>query len=276
MDEKIRVLISGLPGNMATTFTRHALKEEKIDIINISITGVDCDLQSYNIDGCEFKLIKSSDKEGIDALFSKYKNIILVDYTEPAVVNQNIDLYCRKGVNFIIGTTGVVMDRIADKLNGSDINAIIAPNMGKQIVALQSMMKYASENFADCFKDYILEIKESHQNGKVDTSGTARTMVGYFNKLGVNYDERDIIKCRDPKEQLDLGVPKEYLTGHGWHNYKLTSADKTVHIELTHNVNGRDIYAKGTIDSIFFLNEKIKKGICGKLFSMIDVLENKQ
>jgi len=86
----------------------------------------------------------------------------------------------------------------------------------------------------------------------------------------------DIVKYREPNEQVELlGVPESYLTGHGWHTYALTSADKTVHIEITHNVNGRDIYAQGTIDSIFFLTEKIKNGERGKVYSMIDVLQNK-
>jgi len=48
-----------------------------------------------------------------------------------------------------------------------------------------------------------------------------------------------------------------------------------VHIAITHNVNGRDIYAKGTIDSVFYLNDKIKNGVEGKIFSMIDVLKGK-
>jgi 4-hydroxy-tetrahydrodipicolinate reductase len=269
----IKILVVGLPGNMATTFTRHALKEKNIDLINFSITGNDCDREYHKVDRHIFRLIKANDKAGIDKLFEEHEPIIVVDYTEPSVVEHNIDLYCQKCTNFVIGTTGVVIDKVSERIKESDINAVIAPNMGKQIVALQAMMKYAADNFPECFKDYTLEIRESHQKGKLDTSGTARAMVSYFEQLGIIFDENDIIKCREPKEQIKLGVPKKYLTGHGWHTYILKSADRTVHIEITHNVNGRDIYAKGTIDSIFFLNEKITNGIQGKVFSMIDVLK---
>ena len=269
----VKILVVGLPGNMATTFTKHALKEKGIDVINFSITGSDIDEEDYEVDGRIFHLIKADDKAEIDKLFEAYMPEIVVDYTEPSAVERNIDLYCIKGINFVMGTTGVIIDKISDKIIDSDINAVIAPNMGKQIVAIQSMMKYAADNFLDCFKDYTLEIKESHQKGKLDISGTARAMVGYFEQMGVVYDENEIIKCREPEKQRILGVPEEFLTGHGWHTYSLKSADKTVHIEITHNVNGRDIYAKGTIDSIFFLNEQIKNGIQGKVFSMIDVLQ---
>jgi len=43
--------------------------------------------------------------------------------------------------------------------------------------------------------------------------------------------------------------------------------------QFTHNVNGRDIYAKGTIDGIRYLYEKLQKGDTGRVFSMIDVLK---
>ncbi|GHU65731.1 hypothetical protein FACS1894123_11720 [Bacteroidia bacterium] len=79
------------------------------------------------------------------------------------------------------------------------------------------------------------------------------------------------MQCRKAKHEQE--VPEEFLNGHGWHTYSFTSADGSVHFEITHNVNGRDIYANGTIDSIYYLNNKIKNGIRGEIFSMIDVLK---
>jgi 4-hydroxy-tetrahydrodipicolinate reductase len=269
----IKILVVGLPGNMATTFTKHVLKEKEIEVINFSITGNDLEIKEYNVDDHIFHLINANDKIAIDELFEEHKPIIVVDYTEPQVVEQNIGLYCRKKTNFVMGTTGVNINRVVDKIKEADINAVIAPNMGKQIVAIQAMIQYAADKFPNCFKDYTLEIKESHQQGKLDTSGTARAMVGYFKQLGIVFDVDKIIKYREPSQQLKLGVPESFIGGHGWHTYALTSADETVHIEITHNVNGRDIYAKGTIDSIYFLNSKIKEGIRGEVFSMIDVLK---
>jgi 4-hydroxy-tetrahydrodipicolinate reductase len=146
--------------------------------------------------------------------------------------------------------------------------------MAKQIVGFQAMMEYAAKTFPDLFKGYSLEIKESHQKGKADTSGTAKAMVRYFNSLGVPFAEEDITKERDPETQKNvMGIPEEYLSGHGWHTYRLDSKDKTVHLEFTHNVNGRDVYAMGTLDALIYLDKKIKQGSKGKVFSMIDVLK---
>jgi 4-hydroxy-tetrahydrodipicolinate reductase len=108
----------------------------------------------------------------------------------------------------------------------------------------------------------------------VDTSGTAKAMVGYFNQLGLSFSEGDIKKIRDPQVQKnELGVPETYLDGHGWHTYTLTSQDRTVSFSFSHKVNGREIYAWGTLDAARFLKAKIDAGAKGRMFSMIDVLQ---
>ena len=99
-------------------------------------------------------------------------------------------------------------------------------------------------------------------------------MIGYFNKLGVPIEASDIIMIQDPKIQRDkLGVPEPFIEGHAWHTYTMRSGDDTVQFEFTINVNGRDIYAKGTLDAVAYLSEKMLQGIQGKVYSMIDVLK---
>jgi 4-hydroxy-tetrahydrodipicolinate reductase len=93
--------------------------------------------------------------------------------------------------------------------------------------------------------------------------------------LGLDVLESDIFMERNPDIQhKQLGVPKSFLNGHAWHTYSLVSQDQTVSFQFTHNVNGRSIYALGTLDAVLFLNKKISEGNnLGKVFSMIDVLK---
>jgi 4-hydroxy-tetrahydrodipicolinate reductase len=173
-----------------------------------------------------------------------------------------------------MGTTGGDRRELQATVESSSIAAVIAPNMAKQIVGLQAMMEFAADNFPDLFRGYALEVKESHQQGKADTSGTAKAMVGYFNKLGVSYSTDEIVMVRDPQEQkTQWGIPEEYLAGHGWHTYTLVSEDQTVQFEFTHNVNGREVYVQGTVDALLYLSEKVQAGARGKMFTMIDVLK---
>ena len=81
-------------------------------------------------------------------------------------------------------------------------------------------------------------------------------------------------KVRDPTVQLNaLAVPEDALKGHAYHTYRLTSPDQSVTFEFQHNVNGRVIYAEGTVDACLFLASKIQEGSQQRLFNMIDVLQ---
>jgi 4-hydroxy-tetrahydrodipicolinate reductase len=173
-----------------------------------------------------------------------------------------------------MGTTGGDRRKLEQTVKESTTAAVIAPNMAKQIVGFQAMMAYAAREYPNLFKGYSLEISESHQKGKADTSGTAKAMVKHFNALGIPFTEENITKERNPDQQKKVwGIPESALGGHGWHTYRLLSADQTVRFEFTHNVNGREIYARGTLDAIVYLYDKLNQGEKGRVYTMIDVLQ---
>ncbi len=273
--DTIKIMINGIPGNMAVTVASLAQNDGRFIVIPYSLTGPEIQEDTYQVGSTNFGLIKPEQKEPlIQKLISEEAPFISIDYTHPTAVNPNAEFYCKNNLPFVMGTTGGNRKRLMDTVTASSNTAIISPNMAKQIVGFQAMMEYAAEQFKDLFKGYTLEIKESHQAGKADTSGTARVIIGYFNKLGVPIKASDIIMIRDPKIQRDkLGVPEPFIEGHAWHTYTMRSGDDTVHFEFTINVNGRDIYAKGTLDAVAYLSEKMSQGIQGKVFSMIDVLK---
>jgi len=273
--EPIPVMINGLPGRVATTIAGHIIADHRLELLPWSLTGPEITASTTTVAGQAVKLIKPGERDTvIPDLVQRHASLISVDYTHPSAVDENCRFYCRHDMPFVMGTTGGSRERLVPMVESSRISAVIAPNMAKQIVGFQAMMAHAAENFPDMFKGYSLTIVESHQNGKADTSGTARAMVKYFQALGVDFAEPDIIKIRDPRvQENEYGVPGEYLTGHGWHTYTLLSPDRTVKFEFTHNVNGRDIYAGGTIDAVLFLDRKLREENRGRVFSMIDVLK---
>jgi len=272
---RFKLMVNGLPGKVATVIARHAISDEAIDFIPQSLTGPEIPTESVTIGDVSIALIRPGEREAaISAIQSSEGPFISVDFTLPDAVNENAEFYCRQQIPFVMGTTGGDRDRLARTIAASPVCAVIAPNMAKQIVGFQAMMAYAAENFPGLFEGYRLEIMESHQKNKVDTSGTAKAMVRYFNKLGPQFGEKDIIKIRDPEiQEKDWGIPAQYLDGHGWHTYTLTSPDQTVRFSFSHNVNGREIYASGTLDAARFLQAKIADGHKGRMFSMIDVLK---
>ncbi|OEU72222.1 MAG: dihydrodipicolinate reductase [Desulfuromonadales bacterium C00003093] len=271
---RIKIMVNGMPGNMADNVAKHAVDDDRFELIPYSLTGPEITEDKHNIDSIAVTLLRPENSEqAIAGVIEKEGSFISVDYTHPLAVNSNAEFYCKHGLPFVMGTTGGDRKLLKDTIRQSSIPAVIAPNMAKQIVGFQAMMEYAAKTFPDLFKGYSLEIRESHQKGKADTSGTAKAMIRYFNSLGIPFTEDEIFKERDPERQTSKwGIPKEYLGGHGWHTYTLVSDDRTVSFEFTHNVNGRDIYAAGTLDAISYLHKKIEEGAKGVMFTMIDVL----
>jgi 4-hydroxy-tetrahydrodipicolinate reductase len=272
---RIKLMVNGLPGNMAANVVRHALDDRRFELILHSLTGPEITDTETTVHGVAFSLIQPQNRDqAILTLKDKEGLFLSVDYSHPSAVNGNAQFYCRNELPFVMGTTGGDRRDLEKTVLASSIPAVIAPNMAKQIVGFQAMMEYAADTFPDLFKGYSLKIRESHQKGKADTSGTARAMVRYFNNLGLAFTEDDIEKERDPEMQKTAwGIPDAFLGGHGWHTYRLDSADKTVRFEFTHNVNGRDIYAQGTLDALVYLSKKLTEGARGKVFTMIDVLK---
>ena len=273
---QIKVMVNGIPGNMAVNVARHILADDRFALVPFSLTGPEIQAAEHKIETTAIRLLKPEEREqAIDDLKQKEGRFLSVDYTHPSAVNANAEFYCKYQLPFVMGTTGGDRPGLETCVRAASISAVIAPNMAKQIVGFQAMMEYAAQTFPDLFNGYELEIKESHQKGKADTSGTAKAMVRYFNQMGLDFSEDEITKEREPKIQTDhWGIPQKYLTGHGWHTYALTSGDKTVHFEFTHNVNGRDVYARGTLDAVLFLAARVSKGAQGNVYTMIDVLKN--
>jgi len=270
----IKVMVNGLPGNIARSVAGYLITDDRFELVPYSLTGPEIQKSECIIDNIPVKLIQADQRNSqIEPIKQYVGEFLSVDYTHPSAVNSNAEFYCRYGLPFVMGTTGGDRQKLETTVAAASIAAVIAPNMAKQIVGFQAMMEYAADNFPDLFKGYSLSIKESHQQGKADTSGTAKAMVGYFNRLGVSFSADKIIRMRDPDVQKTLwAIPEEYLSGHGWHTYSLVSEDQTVKFEFTHNVNGREVYVLGTVDAIFYLSEKVQAGVQGKMFTMIDVL----
>ncbi|KAJ1616434.1 hypothetical protein T492DRAFT_606226, partial [Pavlovales sp. CCMP2436] len=160
----------------------------------------------------------------------------------------------------------------------------VAPNMAKQIVALQAGLERMAKDFPGAFEGYELKVTESHQATKADTSGTAKAVSRSLSRLadGSWTDER-IVRVRVESEQLcgapvnGYGrlnpVPASALNGHAYHTYSLVAPDGSVEFQWRHNVNGRRVYAEGTADAALFVAEAAKEGAGKRLFNMVDILE---
>jgi 4-hydroxy-tetrahydrodipicolinate reductase len=274
---RIKVMVNGIPGNMASILARHILADARFELLPYSLTGPEIQTTEHKVAEASVGLLRPDEREkAIKEIVQKEGFFLSADYSHPSAVNANAEFYCKYRLPFVMGTTGGDRNRLEETVRRSTNSAVIAPNMAKQIVGFQAMMEYAAQTFPDLFRGYTLAIKESHQKGKADTSGTAKAMVRYFNQMGLRFEEDQIVKVRDPEIQAtQWKIPAKYITGHGWHTYTLVSGDETVRFEFSHNVNGRDVYAQGTLDALLYLNAKLSTDARGQVYTMIDVLKNR-
>jgi len=273
--DKQAVMVNGVPGRMAHE-TACAVVRRGLDLVPYALTGPQEAEKEIDVNGVKVELIKPDGRaELLSEVKSKYPGLICVDYTHPSAANPNVKAYCNAGLSFVIGTTGGDEEQMRRDVDSADgVFAVIAPNMGKQIVAFQAMMNLFATEFPDALTGYELKVVESHQKTKADTSGTAKAIIASLNQLGVDFSVDQVEKVRNEEEQLNrVGVPEENLKGHAYHTYTLTSPDGTVTLEFKHNVRGRRVYAEGTVDAVQWLAKMIAKGGDKQVFNMIDILK---
>lgn len=264
--ERINVMVVGLPGNMASLVATKIKESKDMTLNKVGLSH----LTNKDFVGPFFSLRLVSVAGHLRAI-EKNKPDIIVDFST-STPERNCDLFCKCGIPFVMGATGGMFDFMSKRVKDSNISAVIAPNMAAPIVVLQAMLEYAAENFSGVFDDCSLKIAESHQRMKKDVSGTALVFERLLNTMGAISDKDGILSIRDPLIQKRLcGISEDDLDGHGHHEYVLVSNDKTVHISLSHGIDGRNAYVDGAIKAIRFLAQKSDKH--GEVFSMTDVLK---
>lgn len=278
--QKILVAVSGLPGNMATLVAKAIEDDDRFHLLALGLTGPEMNgSNSVQIGDRKILLCSPSERQTfLDYVLGirkkgSYPKILVADFTHPDAVIKNASFYTENGLPFVMGTTGGDRVHLYQIVEGSTVSAVIASNMAAQVVALQAAIEHMATTFPDAFSGFQMEIVESHQQGKADTSGTAKALVVEFNKLGIPFDVKNIRLIREPAEQKALGIAEAYLAGHGWHKYRLFLPDGTMVFEFVHNISGRSPYVAGTLRALSFLADQPANVLHGKAFSMIDVLK---
>ncbi|WP_027363785.1 4-hydroxy-tetrahydrodipicolinate reductase [Desulfotruncus alcoholivorax] len=164
----IKVAISGVSGRMGREVLKTVLQTEDTEL---------CAAVDIQCKGQDAGLLIGSEKVGINITSNLQEALtisgaeVLVDFTGPGSVLNNVKIALEAGVRPVVGTTGLsredieLITSIADQRR---IGCIIAPNFA---IGALLMIKFASEA-AKYFPN--VEIIEKHHDQKLDApSGTA-------------------------------------------------------------------------------------------------------
>ena len=194
----------------------------------------------------------------------------VVEFTNPKVSLQHLEIVSRYKKTMITGTTGFSSEEI-EKINklAQYIPFLLSPNMS---LGVNLLFKLAAEIAAALNDDYDIEIVEAHHRFKKDApSGTAKKLAQEIAKAkGVNLDEvaiygrEGIIGERKRGEIGIHSIRSGDITGE--HTVMFTALGER--LELTHKAHSRDTFAYGTIQAIKFM-----KGKPAGFYEMKDVLK---
>lgn len=272
----IPVILSGLPGKMAAEVAAEIADcgtSAGISLAPVAFGSAAREGQAARVGNREFRILGPDARETYEIA----PGVFVIDYTEPAVALANIDFYTQRRIPFVMGTTGFDLARARALVERAGIPAVIAPNMAIPIVLMQIALEHIAREFPGALAGHSFTITESHQATKKDTSGTAKAVVSDFARLGLPIAQSDIRMVRDPEVQsATLGVAPEHLAGHAYHFYELASPGRDLRMKLSHEIDGRRVYARGTLAAVRFLARRVHEGTRGAVYTMKDVARDMQ
>jgi 4-hydroxy-tetrahydrodipicolinate reductase len=163
----LAIMINGLPGAMAAETARVCL-ERGLTLVPYGFTGKDPPSKQFvvttgsgfskSIELIEGPGVNSDADNMMERIKNEYPNCIIVDYTHPSAVLSNIRCYTANACDFVMGTTGVELSKMKSEFEKGENFAVIAPNMAKQIVALQYALDQLSNRFPNAYGGYNLKV----------------------------------------------------------------------------------------------------------------------
>lgn len=236
--EQVKILISGANGKMGHAVAAAIAKREDCTVL----AGVDLYTKQY----ADFPIAAS---------FSELteKPDVLIDFSNPAALDDLLDYCLVNGVPCVLATTGYSEEQIAKiKKAAASIPVFFSFNMSLGINLLVQLAKKAVSILGGQFD---IEIVEKHHNQKLDApSGTAIMLADAINESLDNqyhyvYDRH----CkRQKREKLEIGM--HAIRGGtivGEHDIIFAGHDEV--ITLSHSAASKEVFAVGSVNAAVFL-----------------------
>ena len=182
---------------------------------------------------------------------------VVIDFTVPAIILENIDIYIKHGINAVIGTTGwyEYLEEVKEKVEKSDIGLIWSGNFSIGVNLFFRIIKESAKLMND-FSLYDVMGYEIHHNRKKDSPSGTMNMIGKI-LLEELKNKKKIVT-----EKLDRKISEEELhlasiRGGSVPGTHVISFDSEVDtIELQHTVRSRKGLAIGAIKAAEWIKDK--------------------
>lgn len=198
--------------------------------------------------------------DDLDKALDENKVDIVVDFTQPSVIFENIKLYMKHKVRAVIGTTGLSDSQLSEiKKMSEEYNTgiLIAPNFSIGAILMMQFAATASKYFKNA------EIIEYHHNQKKDApSGTsiktAQMMVEMGSDFkGGNCEEKETIQGARGGNYKDIQIHAVRMPGFMASQEVIFGSDGQI-LKIHHDTVNRECYMQGVIMAVKHLADNNK------------------
>ncbi|MGA9173688.1 MAG: 4-hydroxy-tetrahydrodipicolinate reductase [Thermoactinomyces sp.] len=224
---EIRVIVAGANGRMGQEVVKMLTQHKHLRLVGaVSRSEAGNDVgETLGLGRFDLPFIAS-----VAEVLNQVEADVLVDFTTPHIVAENMKLAIQAGVRPVVGTSGLSeqeIDRLSALCQKRGIGAIVAPNFAIGAVLMMIFAKQAAKYLPH------VEIIESHHDRKLDApSGTAMKTAEMI------VQTRKEMKQGHPeeKEMLD-GARGAYYQGFRIHSVRLPGL--VAHQEVLFGGNGQ-------------------------------------
>lgn len=232
----IKVLVNGINGRMGQEICKIATNSQ------------------------DFEICAGVDKIDVTSSIPVYNNInlihetpdVIIDFSLPEATMNILEYAKNNNKPIVIATTGLNKEQLAKIQEYSKYIPIFhSSNMSYEV----NIMSNIVAKLATKLHDSDIEIIETHHRNKVDSpSGTALMLANSINdaleeKMNYQYD-RHSFKQKRPNNEIGIHSIRGG-TEVGKHTVLFLGENES--FEITHTVNSRSIFAKGSLEAAKFL-----------------------
>ncbi|MEL7035506.1 MAG: 4-hydroxy-tetrahydrodipicolinate reductase [Cyanobacteria bacterium J06592_8] len=252
----VPVIINGAGGKMGREVVKAVATAPDLTLIGAIDRNPDTLAQDAgSLVGMEpLEVPVTNDREGTLVMAAQEKQpSVMVDFTHPDSVYDNIRAAIAYGVRPVVGTTGLSPEQIQDLAEFADkasIGCLIIPNFCIGMVLLQQAAVTASQYF-----DHV-EIIELHHNQKADApSGTAIKTAQMLGEFGKSYNPPSVTEteklsgARGAAASENIRIHSVRLPGLIAHQEVIFGSSGEIYT-LRHDTTNRVCYMPGVLLAI--------------------------
>lgn len=207
------------------------------------------------IDPKEFNIVGIYDIANPPIEHLKDKPDVLIEFTEPRSVFDNIKFAAKKKLNMVCGTTGWYdrIDEVKKIVEKEKIGFIYASNFSVGVNLFFQIVNYSAK-LIDKYKQYNIGVEETHHTTKLDKpSGTAIRIAEYLIRE-ISRKQRHVSDSASPLEKEINILSRRIADVVGNHKVLFDSAADTITLE--HNAKSRRGFAEGALMAARFIHYK--------------------